>query len=395
MAIIEVDSALPPSVFRRGSRRAGTNSGVSQSSLLSRRGIHVNGLALVAPPDASPATYTNLTPPPTAPVVPGDRLEYIAPSYTAHTHSRSASEAAGKLTRLRHQTSRDVGIVGTSAIPRIVEMASPSTPPASRYRSFMGPTGLEAPIFQTPGKSRSPSPGTFTPDLSNSTTTSHGESFFNTPTRHDDDPALTPAIGEGKDVRQPVVGPVVVDLDSDQVMRQPMHPINRGATAQSAQFDSPPASYLFYEPGVHSTAGPLPPPPMSVLDPDKPASSAPPRPPRLRTPLPLSSAPPQPTSSSKRDIEALKESLQLPLSVSSKLASRAPSRAESRPDLTRSNTSTTVYSALTDFSNDSHDDKALQYDCLFLACLMEHANSYQQTIRIGFGGEALHVCTST
>lgn len=354
LAIIEVDSSLPPSVSRKGSRGATSSSGVSPSSLLLRRGIHVNGLALVAPPDASPATYTNLTPPPTAPVVPGDRLDYITPSSAAHTHARSASEAVGKLTHLRHQASRDIGIVGTSAISRIVKMSSPSTPPNERSHPFMGSSGLEVPIFQTPSKSRSPSPGALTPDLSNSTTPSHGESFFNTPTMHAEDPALTPAIGEGKDIRQPVVGPVVVDLGSNRVMRQPMHPINRGTTTQNAQYNSPPASFLFYEPGVHSTAGPLPPPPTSIFNPDKSAASAPPRPPRLRTPLSMSSTPAISSNSSKRDLEALKESLQLPPSVSSKLASRAPPVSDTSPDLTRSDTSTSVYSTPTNASNNSH-----------------------------------------
>ena len=200
LAIIEVDSELPPSVSRKGSvRGAGNNSGVSQSSLLSRRGLHVNGLALVAPPDASPATYTNLTPPPSAPAFPVDRQSYISPTPAAYTHTRSASEAVGKSSNLRRQTSRDVGIVGTSAIPRIIEMSVPSTPPRKKYQSLMGTGGLEEPIFQTPGKSRSPSPGAFTPDLSNSTTT-HEESFFTSPTQEADDPALTPAIGEGKDI---------------------------------------------------------------------------------------------------------------------------------------------------------------------------------------------------
>ncbi|KAK0482038.1 hypothetical protein EDD18DRAFT_765532 [Armillaria luteobubalina] len=66
-----------------------------------------------------------------------------------------------------------------------------------------------------------------------------------------------------------------------------------------------PASYLTYQPGVHATAGPLPPPPR--LDPPPPRSAA-----RRRG-----------------DIEAVKQALQLPPSVSAALSRRvSPHRRE-------------------------------------------------------------------
>ena len=327
LAIVELDS-IPPSVSRKGGGRAQT-SGVSSSSILSRRGLHVKGLALVAPPDASPATYTNLTPPPTAPIFP----QGIA-QLAAYTHARSASDTVGSKARLRHQSSRDIGIVGTGAIHPVAEMSIPPTPSNEGYRSYM-----DAPIFQTPSKSRSSSPAVFTPDLSHSVTTAYADSFVATSSSDTAAANMTPAIGEGKDVRQPVVGPVVVNLDSDRVMRHPVHAAS-GSTAsfqpQSAQHSTSSSSYLYYEPGVHSTAGPLPPPPMSVLDPEKPPTPAPPRPPRLRTPLPVPVAPLP--SSAKPNLDALKESLQLPLSVSAKLGPRP------RPETSRRNTDTSVYS---------------------------------------------------
>ncbi|GJE84718.1 hypothetical protein PsYK624_007940 [Phanerochaete sordida] len=337
LAIVELDSSIPPSVSRKGSGH-GQVPGVSSSSLLSRRGLHVNGLALVAPPDASPTSYTNLTPPPTAPLV----SSALAHAASVHAHTRSASDTVGSSrAHLRHQSSRDIGIVGTSAIPPVAEMSLPSTPSNESYRSYM-----DAPIFQTPGKSRSSTPAVHTPDLSYSTAATYGDSFFATPMSNTANPILTPIIGEAKDVRQPVVGPVIVNLDSDHIMRHPGYPVsaaNGDTTAleqpRSAEESTPSLSYLSYQAGVHSTAGPLPPPPMSILEPAKPSAAAPPRPPRLRTPL-LPQVP-TPPGSTKPNLEVLKESLQLPPSVSAKLGSRPPSR----PEMRRRSTDASEYSA--------------------------------------------------
>ncbi|KAK0461891.1 uncharacterized protein EV420DRAFT_135179 [Desarmillaria tabescens] len=78
-------------------------------------------------------------------------------------------------------------------------------------------------------------------------------------------------------------------------------PKRRSSTDSSIVTFSPdnPASYLNYQPGIHATAGPLPPPPR--LD------------------------PPPPRSARRRgDIEAVKQALQLPPSVSAALSKRAP-----------------------------------------------------------------------
>ncbi|KAK0190767.1 hypothetical protein F5146DRAFT_1223606 [Armillaria mellea] len=79
-------------------------------------------------------------------------------------------------------------------------------------------------------------------------------------------------------------------------------PKRRSSTDSSVATFSPdnPASYLTYQPGVHATAGPLPPPPR--LDPPPPRSAA-----RRRG-----------------DIEAVKQALQLPPSVSAALSRRVP-----------------------------------------------------------------------
>ncbi|KAI0786411.1 hypothetical protein C8Q75DRAFT_808397 [Abortiporus biennis] len=317
LAIVEMDTDSPLSIpLKRSGIFHGSESDQSfspSSNLLSRRGLHVNGLALVAPPDASPKTYTNLTPPPSAPVVAAQVAEHSS------SHHRSASDTTQPPhIRLNHKSSRDVGIVGTGGMYSIPERSA--TVHHEQYDS------LKTPIFQTPSKSRSPSPGMHTPDLSLSdSSTPFAEHYHATPqTAVFVSPGLlTPGIGEGKDIRQPVVGPVVVGLESDEVLRRysphpPSSTTSRHAPSVRSNSTSP---YVHYKPGVDSTAGPLPPPPKSIFEPAG-STAPPPRPPRLRTPLSV-----QPTNT-RRDIEALKESLQLPPSVSAVLSSRASSRTQ-------------------------------------------------------------------
>lgn len=73
-----------------------------------------------------------------------------------------------------------------------------------------------------------------------------------------------------------------------------------------------PASYC--NAGIHATAGPLPPPPRAAFNIDV-NTPPPPRPPRLNSPNP---------TRARGDIEAVKQALQLPPSVSAVLASRSP-----------------------------------------------------------------------
>ncbi|KAH8106167.1 hypothetical protein BXZ70DRAFT_420932 [Cristinia sonorae] len=328
LAIVELDSPAPPSLLPRSGLRkdksldAGFSLG--SGSVQSRRGNHIRELALVAPPDASPTTYTNLTPPPSAPIVP----ERILEATKATAHSRSASAVAYPAQRhLRHKSSRDIGIVGTTEMHAIPERVKGNS---IRRRNHVEEEveGLRPPIFQTPGKSRSPSPAAQTPDLSDSMTTSFTEPYQTTPLSVPSPrgPLLTPEIGEGKDIKQPVVGPVVVNLGSDHAMRRPI-PSPHFSPASPTVIGprgKPVSPYIFYEPGVHATAGPLPPPPKSIFDADNKPNSPPPRPPRLRTPFGTPAA----QSSAIPDIQALKESLQLPKSVSEKLASRSNSQVD-------------------------------------------------------------------
>lgn len=71
---------------------------------------------------------------------------------------------------------------------------------------------------------------------------------------------------------------------------------------------------------MHATAGPLPPPPRAMFNIDT-NSPAPPRPPRLNSPL---------SSRTRGDLEAVKQALQLPPQVSAALASRTPRPSPSK-----------------------------------------------------------------
>ena len=346
VAIVEMDatSSVPPmSIGRKRSKgldrdgksadsssssAGGSAMGLSTGTLFSRRGVHIGGLALVAPPDASPKTYTDLTPPSTAPVSTGSAAH--PPPSAFQTHTRSASEAvnvAGSRNRLHHKSSRDVGIVGLSSASTASESLSPASPTSDEYHVYAQNAGLGVPIFQTPAKSRTPSPGGTTPELSDASSAGAirfpHQRLLSTPIFGMEDGIITPGIGEGKDIGQPVVGPVIVGL-SPSMLQPPNTRATPNAsaaspgpppTSSSPSYHSSPSSsspYLHYQPGVHSTAGPLPPPPKSIFGKD---NAAPPRPPRYHTPLP---------NNARRDIDAIKEALQLPQSVSAKLAARTP-----------------------------------------------------------------------
>ena len=196
---------------------------MSAGTLFARRGLSIGGLALVAPADASPRAYRDLslsTPPSTAPVSTG--LATPPPS-AFHSHARSASEAVDMSgsRRLHHKSSRDVGIVGLSSASTASDSQSPVSPTSDEYRTYAQNAGLGVPLFQTPAKSRSPSPGIATPELSDTSSPdairSAHQRLLSTPIlgMAVDDGVVTPGIGEAKDIRQPVAGPVIVGLSPE------------------------------------------------------------------------------------------------------------------------------------------------------------------------------------
>ncbi|KZT13139.1 uncharacterized protein LAESUDRAFT_719458 [Laetiporus sulphureus 93-53] len=326
LAIVELDSTLPLSLSRKrsqGMRQPGSEGGGAPmtSSIMSRRGVHVDGLALVAPPDASPKTYTDLTPPSTAPLF-ADRIP-SASHGAMHNRSMSEADGAGVPGKLRHQhkRSRDVGIVGM--------LTSVSEPPGhvgtggrSEFQVLVRDEGMMTPIFQTPTDSRTPSPGRTT-DTSEPTTSSAVDTPISEQGEHE---IVTPAIGEGKDISQPVVGPVIVDT-SDAIRRGPTRTTTSSMSSpdeaypmQSTQFYQQHARgssrYVRYQPvDVHLTAGPLPPPPKPLFH----AESTDGLPAGSSTWSARSLAVSRPNT--EHDIRALREALQLPKSVSAALAS--------------------------------------------------------------------------
>ncbi|KAF7331859.1 hypothetical protein MKEN_00066000 [Mycena kentingensis (nom. inval.)] len=199
-----------------------------------RRGLNtrLDGIALVGPPDTDRKYLYE--PPPSAPPQPVRSMVDIQRDDTPH-HARSASEAS--------KASRDVGIVGTS------KLESPK-----KLRIEIA-ADLEPPVFQEPHASRAPTPNSMPQPKRRSTDLS----------------VHTPEIGQSKDVHVPVAAPVVVNLGSDPSLRP------NSSTDYSA--------FLNYQPGVHATAGPLPPPPRATFA-INPSTPPPPRPPRLHSPPP-------------------------------------------------------------------------------------------------------------
>ncbi|KAJ3532175.1 hypothetical protein NM688_g7462 [Phlebia brevispora] len=220
----------------------------------------------------------------------------------------------------------------------MVEVATNrGTDQAYTPKAYASSNELQVPIFQTPTKSRSPSPATHTPDVSD--TTSFKDSLHVIPPDATDksnrEQAHTPAIGEEKDIHQPVVGPVVVGLDSSQVLRRPVTASRSGVASPTSQYSSSSRAGSPYPTQPRTESLDHPASPSSEATPNirnTQVSDPPPRPPRkLRTPLPVALPTPPPVQP-KRDIDALKEALQLPKSVSAVLASRSNSRLGKSPN---------------------------------------------------------------
>ena len=271
IAVMELNPVLPLST-RRGQRPniITTTPSPDQPRCNTRLTKKSSGIAFIAPPDASPAAYTNLTPPSSAPA----HISTIPNSINASiqsssNHKRSVSDFID--TRdLPRKSSRDVGIVGQldDTTPSIRRKAT------NDILSYFDIQGSKVPVFQTPHRSPMPSP---IPESATVALPHPGQ--------------LTPEIGEAKDIHKPVVGPVVVDVNG--AMRD-----NPGSLLTPSFSPSVPTSYLYYQPGVHSVAGP---PPPLINRPGRGDKvglvSPPPRPPRMHTPAISSSS----SNSSSKD----------------------------------------------------------------------------------------------
>ena len=270
IAVIELDPV--PLSIRRGKRPdiANTTTPSPDQPRRNTRLAEKSGIALIAPSDASPAAYTNLTPPSSAPAHISTTPNSITPpNQDPSKHKRSVSDVVGS----PHRSPRDVGIVGqvNDTNPSFTRNAS------NEIQSYFDIQGSKVPVFQTPHRSPMPSP------IPESVTAS---------SQYPDQ--LTPGVGEAKDIHRPVAGPVVVDVDG--AVRDRSGPLLTPSFSPSV-----PSSYLHYQPGVHSIAGP---PPPLINRPGRSDNaglvSPPPRPPRMHTPA-ISS------SSSNSDLEHAKE----------------------------------------------------------------------------------------
>ena len=271
IAVIELSPVLPPSP-RRGQKPNITNTTTASSDqprcIDPQLAEKSSGIALVAPPDASPAAYTNLTPPSSAPAhistIPNTIAAYDRGS---SKHKRSVSDVLDARV-LPRKSPRDVGIVGQldDSIPSITRKTS------NDIQSYFDIQGSKAPVFQTPHRSPMPSP------IPESATVSSQYPSTTYPGQ------LTPEIGEAKDIHKPVVGPVVVDVNG--AVREKSGPLLTPSFSPSV-----PSSYLQYQPGVHSVAGP---PPPLITRPNRGDNvglvSPPPRPPRMHAPAISSSS---------------------------------------------------------------------------------------------------------
>ncbi|KAF8211418.1 hypothetical protein K438DRAFT_40965 [Mycena galopus ATCC 62051] len=242
----------------------------------------LEGLALVAPPDAAGNLKEYISPPSSAP--PTGSRSNPHPHSEDKGHGRSASEATSRT--LKTKSSRDVGIVGTG-----LASFSPSAPLESSKMKLRLQTASESllpPVFQEPHSSRASTPNTRASSPSGAATPSDARSLA--PKRHSTDLSVhTPEIGQAKEIHVPVASPVVVDLGPDASLRVGRSSFDRRSTMVEPRSVSPLplSSYLHYQPGLHATAGPLPPPPRATFTIDS-STPPPPRPPRLHSPPPRS-----------------------------------------------------------------------------------------------------------
>lgn len=239
--------------------------------------------ALVAPPDTNLVPRHDIVPSSLTPSSPSSSAS-LSPTTPKFPHSPSEREKSRTPRSIAHSRtpSRDVGIVGTLTrceLPQ--ELTTVQDTPSK-------------PIFQTPS-SRSSSPDTSSVDT----------------TSPESNPRLRTASSGEAHVRSPAMSASVEPIPSaPHVMNgHGIHAQPRSAHSSNANLPRPqlvdvpeqgqaspaasststaPSSYLYYQPGVHSKAGPLPPPPRAMFDMDFNAPP-PPRPPRLRSPSPLTS----------------------------------------------------------------------------------------------------------
>ncbi|KAG9317263.1 hypothetical protein JVU11DRAFT_1457 [Chiua virens] len=294
----------------------------------------LGGLALVAPPDSSLQSHSASSQPSTIPV------SKLQSSITVR-HPHAGNRARSSQDTFEH-SSKGIGHVARKSSREIVSTASfPGSASVPQPSSITLPAtnSLWPPLFQIP-QSRSPSPGTS--DIADpSCSTSHGRQ------RKD---ALPPGVSPVKEVKGFSASVRTQDTDgSKHISNLITSPIVTSSFPQSPSFSPVPSSpysstqdlmsprtnlstpltpsialtsptttpspYLHYQPGLHATAGPLPPPPQAVFNID-PKAPPPPRPPR-HSPV-----------RRFNDLETMKQALQLPSHVTAVLSAKTSSSSD-------------------------------------------------------------------
>lgn len=214
MAIVEMDT-LVETAKRHNSLRVRRG----------KDGSSFGSLALVAPPDASPKSYTGLTPSPSTAPAEGKYHPIESPTRDdLHTHHRSHSEAVSPT-----KSPRNVGIIGTAHQPIILDLESIDE----------SGKALRPPLFIHP-QSRSPSPAVSSPQTSllpPMKRRSTGQSIT----------VVTPEIGSAKPIDAPVASPIIVGLHPGDIPQSSMSHDN----PQPEHPSYVPSSYLNYKPGAY------------------------------------------------------------------------------------------------------------------------------------------------
>ncbi|KAA1466282.1 hypothetical protein DENSPDRAFT_831086 [Dentipellis sp. KUC8613] len=335
VAVVPVDT--PPTSLSSGQSNSSLSPLTPSSTIFSRRrrGIEKQDITLISRPHAA-SSPTHHVAPLSAPIVGSMVVSGVSSGSSSHSlasHQRSMSEAVsptGAKGVHRKTSSRDIGIVGTrrggdsSAAPRVEPVPAPT---------------LSPPIFQTP-QSRSPSPGAphHSPlPLQEDTPPSSAHSNV----------TIMPMIGEKAYSSSPTS---ILPNASTPSVRMAEHTASASTSSplSASSFSATqPSSYLYYEPGVHSTAGPLPPPPRAMFEIDF-KTPPPPRPPRLRSPSPAQPRSMHETVASTSSVSALLQSKSSTYSLKSAESTivheRLPSTTGHSPEIPTSvQTSTTAH----------------------------------------------------
>jgi hypothetical protein len=260
--------------------------------------LAASGSALVAPQDTTNqlSLYDISSSTPSTPCSPSfSSSSSHSPTTPKNPHPPSSARSekprtARSSARHSRSSSRDIGIVGAGTVTRRELPRDLPTPQDT-------PSDYRPPIFQTPSSRPSSPSSSTTVDTTSSldsgpSALTSSSAAVHAPMSASVEPihSVSEAMNGYAALTQPHSTHSLASTAAEprqQVISTPdQGQVLPAATPPSAS--TAPSAYLYYQPGVHSKAGPLPPPPRAMFDIDFNAPP-PPRPPRLRSPSPLNS----------------------------------------------------------------------------------------------------------